>query len=226
MLNLLSSDNFIAAVKTYGLEHKADSNLVLVEVVAGNVGNIQPETASPNGMIPADRDALVAQMQAIHGPEYISRNWTGMVSNVVDGIVYEYKEDLHYGINYRNSVAYSVGMTLGSVIAKILSAIPVLSVPMAVIANVLDIAAATNTVLTTAGVIASYYGSAVYSRYVLVQHGGPYFESYKTIYYDGWVKEGYPGSAELVTDQEVYVPTQQLFEDYTLQRQRAYENYS
>ena len=59
-----------------------------------------------------------------------------------------------------------------------------------------------------------------------MEGGGPYFESYWSIDYDGWVKEGEPGSAVLVETGEYYNPTEELFENYVLQRQRATENYN
>lgn len=221
---LLSNDTFVESVKDYCLSHVAESTVVYERVETVAIQN--PESVEIDAMVEADYNALMAQMKDIHGSEHVLYNWTGMVSNIVGGLAFEYKENLDYEMNYRNSVAYSAGMTLGQLVAKVLSLIPQISVPMNVIARVLQVTAATNTILNATGQIASYYGSAVYNRFVLVEGGGPYFESFWVTDYDGWINVGDARSAVLVETGSYYNPTQELFENYVLQRERANENYN
>lgn len=225
-LRRLSDNAFVSAAKAYALSHVAESTIVDVEVSTEMVGNDFTEGVAPAQMDQSDYDALMDQLVDIHGEEHAGYDWTGMVSNTVGGLTYEYKENLDLAMNYRNSVAYSAGMTLGAVVASILSKIPGVGAPLAVIAKVLEVGAAVNTYLYATGKIASYYGAAIYGRYVMVEGGGPYFECFRTVDYDGWVDEGKPETATLVETAETYSMPKEIYESYVTQRERATENYN
>lgn len=225
-LSSLSDSNFVSAAKAYALSHAAESTIVNVEISTVMEEGDFTEDIVPAKMNQDDYDALMEQLEDIHGEEHDWFNWTGIMSHTVDGLTFEYKENLDLVMNYRNSVAYSAGMTLGSVVASILAHIPGVGAPLAVIAKVLEVAAAVNTYLYATGQIASYYGAAIYERYVMVEGSGPYFECFRTIDYDGWVDEGKPESATLVETAEVYSMPEEIYESYEMQRERAAENYN
>lgn len=214
--------NFARTVIDYGEQHQAQSEVVDIEVYPTSATNgIQ----AYGGKGTDDYNSLIRQLEDIHGPEHVDYDWTGMWANVVGGLTYNYKEILDYDMIYRDSFSFSVGTTLGGLIATVAAFIPGLSVPMAIISGVLGVAALYNTVLEHSGVLASYYGSAVYCRYVLVEGRGPYYECFKTTDYNGWVEEGNYYSAALEDIGTRYSSTQEIFESYTMQRVRAFENY-
>ena len=219
--DFFENDDAIKELKTYSLNHLSENALIYEEVEPYN-----PIENEINGMVQSDYNALMSQIKNIHGSEHVGKNWTGMVSNKYQGLTYAYKEDLDYGLNYRDSAAYSAGMTLGAVVARLLSKIPQVSVPMRVIAEVLEVASAVNTVIDSSGQIASYYGYAVYDRYVLIEGGGPYLQCFRNVDYDGWINVGDSDSAVLVETADEYNPDQSIFEDYVQQRQIATSNYN
>lgn len=213
---------YFQAVKEYSLDNIDMSEEMIVTQV-----NRSPE--SQRGMAVTtsgtdDYNALMAQLEAIHGPQHYDYNWTGMSSQLYNGYTLNYKEILTYGMTYRDSYYFSQGMTLGGIVAGLVGLF-VLSVPMWIIATVLGVAAYYNTYLDHSGYLAAYYGDAVYYRYVLVNGSGPYYECSKITYYDGWVEEGMYNSARLVDGGTIYTPTSQIFGSYTMQRTRALENY-
>lgn len=222
--DLISNESYVEAVKNYSLSHIAESKDIYDYEEKKKI--LQPESIGTKGMIEADYDALMEQIEDIHGPEHVMYNWTGIASETIGELTFEYKENLSYGMTYRDTLAYAAGMTLGEVIASLLSKIPGISAPMSVIANVLGVASAVTTVIALSGKLASYNGSATYVRFVLIDGKGPYFDSHWVTSYDGWIKEGEPGSATLVETDSYYTPTQSIFENYGIQRQRAIENYS
>lgn len=220
-LDFISNETFINSAKEYGLKSSNEST-VIYELSESSLVNTSGNITI-TGMEISDYNALIAQMEELHGEEYTMENWTS--SNVVGGLSYDYKENLNYDMVYRDSVRYTRNMTLGSLITTLLATIPGISAPMSIIAAVLGVSAAENAYLVDDGQIASYYGAAVYTRFVLVDNSGPYYECYHTIDYDGWIKVGAPGSAELLETGDYYNPSQSMFDSAVLQRQRATENY-
>lgn len=206
-------------IKTYSLNHVSQSTLACPT-------NSSTSDISPNGMIQADYDALMDELESMHGEEYTGENWAGIRYQIDGGLKYEFKENLSYSLSYVDSVAYSAGMTLGSVVADALAKIPGLTAPMKAIATVLRVAAAINTVLYESGMIANYSSDVVYYRYVLIDGSGPYDWASHVIYYDGWIDEGNPGSPYFETVFDEYNPNESIFEDYEWQKERAYENYN
>lgn len=211
---------FIKKVIDYGLQHQNESKFVDVKVVSQPPFNANLEATETD-----DYKSLMNQLEKIHGPEHSNYDWTGMSSNTVDGLTYNYKQRLDLDMTYRDRFSFNMGTSLGSLVATILGLYSGLAVPMMILGSVLGVAGTATAILDHAGVIASYYGSAMYSRYVLVEGGGPYYTCYKTIYYNGWIEEGNYNSATLDEIGTKYSDTEQVFESYIIQREKARESY-
>lgn len=182
-----SDASFAKTVTEYAVQHENQSELVPVEVISVSTDpGVQPQ-----GMDDIDDyNSLIDQLASIYGEPHTDYDWTNLTSQVVGGLTYNYKENLSYDMIYRNFVAFDVGASLGSIMSLILSKkIPTLSNSISVIANVLGIASAVNTLLTYAGVLTNYYSSVVYHRYVMINGRGPYFECDKITEYNGWARK-------------------------------------
>lgn len=217
----LNNNNFVTAVINYGISNQEKGSLVNVTVVDNSESSIQLRGKNTD-----DYDSLIAQLEDIHGPEYDEKNWTGKTSDKFNGLTFNYKETLIYGMTFRDTFAFTVGTSLGGIVATILAFHPSLSAPIGIIGLVLGVAGLSSAILDHSGTLASYYGSAVYNRYVMVEGGGPYYECYKTTDYNGWVEAGNYNSARLEDLGTRYSATKEIFNSYKMQRDRAYENYT
>lgn len=75
------------------------------------------------------------------------------------------------------------------------------------------------------GAIASYFSNTLWYRYVLINNDGPYFECTKDITNYCWIVED-TNSVELEEAATIYSTSEDIFEDYTRQREIAYANYA
>lgn len=200
-----------------GLLTKSNVSFLSVD----NSNNVQPYSYSKS-----DYNALINEIKAVHGEKHSDYNWSGISSNYYNGVYFKYKQNLTYEMTYRGGISFLVGSTLGELVAAFTAKFPLVNAVAKGISTALNIVNAVNTILVSSGIIASYYGSAVYCRYVMINDGGPYYSCYKTTDYEGWVEAGVPSSAYLANEGTSYSPLKSIFDSYTVQRERAYENYS
>ena len=209
---------FAETAKAYSLANANESKII--DITA-------PETSiSPNAYVQSDYNYLMSQVQNRFGSEYTWYDWTGMSSQNYNGLTFQYKENLSYELMYRDSYAFSQGMRIAEFYASLLAEIPSLETPFSVIEDILGAFADINDYLLESGVIANYYGSAVYSRYVLIGGGGPYYQCYQTVDYDGWSAENDGENPTFVVYDPYYNPTQAVFNSYTMQRTNALNSYN
>lgn len=222
---------FVDAVIEYSIKEEKKS--ILVECRRGGMENlsaeeVMPEAIAANNGHDADYNALILKLRVLYGPEHVNFNWAGITSQPYEGLVYNYKENLTYDMVYRNYMAYSAGMSLGSIVLGFLSIIGH-SAPLSTLATLLGIPAYGASITLDDGVIACYGGDVVYCRYVMIEGGGPYYQCYKTTEYNGWVKRTEDTGEIKVELEHVglrYSVTAEIFDDYAWQRTLAYENYT
>ena len=217
-LDIISDNAFIDAVKDFGVEH-VENAISTMEIT------FEEPSASTTAYNQSDYNTLMSQMRGIHGYEYTNRNWTSLAYEHYNGLMFSYKEDLDYGLVYRGDLGFDTSTTFGQLCSLMFSVFAEMSTPVGVLATLLDVANAVNSYLTASGRISYYYGDAIYNRYVLIENGGPYDQSFHNIYYDGWTVRGGINKLELVETGNVYRPTQDIFNSHTAQRARAYANY-
>lgn len=224
----LAVDNldFVRSVIDYGMQHQSQSEVVKVEFRPALESQMSVTSSIQTMGVGTDGyNTLMNQLQAIHGPERYDYNWTGIAYHIVGNLTYNYKENLTLSMRYNDSFKFNMGTSLGSIVASILARITGVGL-LSIIADVLGVIALGSTILDHSGAIASYNGGAVYSRYVMVQGGGPYYQCSKSTAYRGWVEEGNYGSAKLEDLGTYYSATQEIFESYDKQRNMAYANYT
>lgn len=217
-LNLVSNNAFIDAVKEFGVDY-IDRTVSTMEIV------LEEPTVSTNAFNQSDYNTLMSQMRGIHGYEYTNRNWTSLAYEHYNGLMFSYKEDLDYGLVYRGDLGFDTSTTFGEVCSVLFDLFSEMSTPVAVLAFLLSVANETTSYLTSNGIISYYYGDAIYNRYVLIENGGPYDQCFHNIYYDGWTVHGGNNKIELIETDDIYRPTEDIFNSYTAQRARAYANY-
>ena len=219
-LTLISSEKFIAAVKNFGMkfaERNVEPSKVLSSARIDTITNSTRQT---------DLEILTGQLWNVHGNEYSGRNWTSLAYEHYNGLMFSYKEDLYYGLEERSIAEYVRGATLGEVAAIVMGATPAAVAVLSGLSFALGIAEEINTVLLENGVVSHYYGDAIYSRYVLIENSGPYYQCSHVMYYNGWINYGESGTDRLVTfDTERYFPSEDVFESKSQQRLSAYWNY-
>ena len=221
ILSLMDDENFIDAVMAYSSVRA--SQAAPVNVTVAERGDVQPSSL--------DLDYLLNEMAAIHGSQHTWANWTSFNTYSEGGLTYQFKEDLMYGMQYRQNFGYETGSTISSLASFLFSASSFLQAQYtlamlnSVLADVFMVVDTINYFLDRAGVISTYYGDASYTRYVMVENGGPYYETYKLHEYVGWVDQNNREAPLLDERLVTYQHTEAIFESYELQRQRAYENY-
>lgn len=213
-MQTFKGNEFRASLKEYCLEHRDESTLV--DITVREAPAITP--------MAEDTDvyrSLMDQLEDIHGPQHTNYNWTGLVSQIIGGIEYNYKENLSYEMNRADSYELLRGMSVASVLASILSLHPASKITMSILSIILG----TASILPSDTELLQYTGSAVYWRYVLINGGGPYYSGGKTMMYEGWAKVGNFDPATLLEAGTTFTIPENIFEDYERQRELAYENY-
>lgn len=216
----INDDQLVNSVINYGKDNMDRSVIAPVRCVK----EISPLSRSSDDAY----DSLMSQMEAIHGGEYLDRDWTGRGPETIDGHVYSYHEWLNYDVNYRTNYVFEAMTTLGdlvSLIADLKDDGSTTSKIIVGVASALDVLASASTILREAGIVSEYFGSAEYNRFINVDGGGPYHESYKWIEYNGWAADDKPEHAYLQEISVKYSETKMIFESYTRQLELAIANF-
>ncbi len=210
------NNSFVTAVIEYGQNHIEESRPV--SVAATGVCELQTEVmAAPS----SDLEKLGDELYALYGSKHTDYNWTGKASISYNGNTYYFKENLdYYIVDSGRSYPFALGTTLGSLVLGLGS-----GATLKVIATVLGVIGATDTVITRGGSLLRYNGNVLYHRYVMINGKGPYDQCYKSIEYTGWAEAGVYNTAKLQETGTSYTPTELVFNSYTMQRDRAYANY-
>ncbi|WP_294546991.1 hypothetical protein [uncultured Pseudoflavonifractor sp.] len=213
-MQTFKGNEFRASLKEYCLEHRDESTLV--DITVREAPAITP--------MAEDTDvyrSLMDQLEDIHGPQHTNYNWTGLVSQIIGGIEYNYKENLSYEMNRTRLHEVSSGTSVASFLATILAFNPSTAMTFGILSAIFGGVS----IITSNSELLEYTGSAVYWRYVLINGGGPYYSGGKTMTYEGWAKVGSLDQPTLLEAGTTFTIPENIFEDYERQRELAYENY-
>lgn len=221
-----------AAVKEYGLSNADKSTSVAVthtSVPISSLGITSRATGSD------DHRSLQNQMATIHGPKYSMVKWTSFDMIYSGGLKYTFKESLDYEVYFYDRFTFSDGITLGALFLAAAAFFTGAGTPAAltltlkILGAIFAVAPYAEEYIPRSGAICNYRGEAVYYRYTFIDDAGPYFQCWKKINYDGWAEEGNSNTAQLIETITEYGPavggSQQMFESYQLQKDRAYYIY-
>lgn len=219
-INIPENAVFINNIIEYSLSNITNENIV------ENVSTCESDI-NPYSMRHLDIDeynALINQLEALHGTEYNSYKWHAQ--ETYSGKTITYLESLDYDMVYRDSAEFSAGISLSQLAAKIFK-LTKIDVALGVLSDALGISSAASTIINRSGSVAAYFGSATYLRYVNVNNKGPYYQGHKIAEYVGYVEAGRYNYARLQEKSTIYSGTTELiFENYQRQRTIALENYS
>lgn len=215
-----------AAVKEYGLSNTDKSIPVAVTHTSAPISSA---SVSSRATGTDDHRSLQNQMAAIHGPKYNMVKWTSFDMMYSGGLKYTFKESLDYEVYFYDSFSFSDGITLGSLLVFILGIYFGATLTLTILAGILAVAPYADSYIPRSGAVCNYRGEAVYYRYTFIDDAGPYFQCWKKINYEGWAEEGNYNTAQLIETITEYGPavggSQELFESYQLQQDRAYYIY-
>lgn len=218
--SVIADPTFAADIISYGVEHAFESEVASI--------SFSSESSPSRGYVVAEKNQLLNIVyNNYYGEPHTNFDWLGMSSQTVDGLTYSYKENLTVGMNYRNTADFAAGTTLGAIAAGIITYYGG-PIAIAVLAQLLGVANDATTIVSWLGRLSQYYGSMVCNHFVLINGGGPYFQCYHTVDYNGWVhvdeEDGSKDYKIEVVDNR-YSHGRSVFLDYLTQRSRAYENY-
>ncbi len=212
LLDAIGNKAFLSETKAWG-----ESQMITTHSTLENDGYIA-RGANPNYIY-----QLTNQLSAIHGSTHTGYYWAG--AEYYNGLRFSYLEDLDYGIEYRGDLPFFLTTTLGDIATQVMAFFPTAGITLHGLSLLFNVVDSVNTQLKANGTISYYYGDAIYNRYVKIEDGGPYYQCFKTVYYDGWVLTGDINKVELEETGDMYNPTEDIFYSKDMQRVRAYANY-
>lgn len=190
-------------------------------------------TTSTIGVRSSGNAKLQNEMKSIHGDPYSGKM---LLYKTCYNLRFSVNENLDWALDYRNSIAFDLYTTLGS-LATAAAASTLKHFGIAVtaakvlgpLATIIGVTAAVDTVLQYAGVISQYEGEAVYYRYTLVNGAGPYCTTWKKLEYIGWDVSANTEPAYLQHTGTFYYPDAEddsYFIDFNRQIEDAYYSYT